>query len=65
MLGCAPDGIVAPPGLLTRPAQTKHSTCQRATGERTVALGQLPLDRAAPELVGELKNLRQYQTQIR
>ena len=35
MLGCAPDGIVAPPGLLTRPAQTKHSTCQRATGERT------------------------------
>jgi hypothetical protein len=38
MLGCAPDGIVAPPGLLTRPAQTKHSTCQRATGERTTIM---------------------------
>ena len=34
MLGRAPDGIVAPPGLLTHPARTKHSTCQRATGER-------------------------------
>lgn len=35
MLGRAPDGIIAPSGLLTRPARTKPSTCQHVTGERT------------------------------
>jgi hypothetical protein len=35
MLRRAPDEIVAPPGLLTRPARSKPSTCQRTTGERT------------------------------
>jgi hypothetical protein len=39
MLGRAPDGIIAPSGLLTRPARTKPSTCQHVTGERTKLVG--------------------------